>query len=248
MFALKVIYKMNKKALIGFNIITLCLLIAIVLKEHYPQKIWHYFKKPSQKEQEKLSYWLNRDQLFKALPHDSNSIVFLGTSLTENFELNEIFHQCNYKNRGITSDVTEGILNRLDPIILDQPKKILIEAGINDLGKGVGETQMLSNYTAIIDRLQKECPKTELFIQSIFPVANTGQYPTYNNSANNAAILRANKALQALATAKGIIYIDLYPNFTANGEIKPEYVIEDGIHFNGAAYNLWAQLLAPYLQ
>ena len=238
---------MNKKVLIGLNILTLCLLTAIVLKEHYPQKIWHYFKKPAQ-QHEKLNYWLNRDQLFKALPHDSNAIVFIGTSLTENFELNEIFHQCNYKNRGITADVTEGILNRLDPIILDQPKKILIEAGINDLGKGVGETQMLINYAAIIDKLQKECPKTQLFIQSIFPVANKGLYPAYNNSATNASIVRANKALEALAIAKGIIYIDLYPNFTANGEIKPEYVIEDGIHFNGAAYNLWAQLLGPYLQ
>ncbi len=239
---------MNKKVLLGLNIITLCLLTVIVLKEHYPQKIWHYFKKPSHKAHEKVGYWLSRDQLFKALPHDSNAIVFVGTSLTENFELNEIFRQCNYKNRGITADVTEGILNRLDPIIEDQPKKIFLEAGINDLGKGVGETQMLTNYTAIIDRLQKECPKTQLLIQSIFPVANKGQYPAYNNSATNATIVRANKALQALATAKGIIYIDLYPNFTANGEIKPEYVIEDGIHFNGAAYNLWAQLLAPYLQ
>jgi lysophospholipase L1-like esterase len=239
---------MNKKVLIGFNVLTLCLLTVIVLKEHYPQKIWHYFKKPAQEENKKLSYWLNRDQLFKALPHDSNSIVFVGTSLTENFELTEIFHQCNYKNRGITSDVTEGILNRLDPIILDQPNKILIEAGINDLGKGVGETQMLSNYKAIIDRLQRECPKTQLLIQSIFPVANKGLYPNYNNSATNAAIVRANKALQALATNKGIIFIDLYPNFTTNGQIKSEYVIEDGIHFNGAAYNLWAQLLGPYLQ
>jgi len=238
---------MNKKVLIGLNLLTVCLLTAIVLKEHYPQKIWHYFKKPAQ-QHEKLSYWLNRDQLFKALPHDSNSIVFIGTSLTENFELNEIFHQCNYKNRGITADVTEGILNRLEPIILDQPKKILIEAGINDLGKGVGETQMLKNYTAIIDKLQKECPKTQLFIQSIFPVANKGLYPAYNNSATNVSIVRANKALQALAIAKGIIYIDMYPNFALNGQIKPEYVIEDGIHFNGAAYNLWAQLLGPYLQ
>lgn len=239
---------MNKKVLIGFNILTLVCLMLVLWREKYPQKIWHYFKKTETVKPEKISYWLNRDELFKALPHDSNAIVFIGTSLTENFELNEIFHQCHYKNRGITSDVTEGILNRLTPIIQDQPKKIFIEAGINDLGKGVSEADLMTNYTKIIETLQKETPKTQLFIQSIFPVANKGHYPKYNNSATNAAVVRVNTALKKLAEQKQITFIDLYPNYALNGEINPSYVIEDGIHFNSAAYALWAQLLGPYLQ
>lgn len=238
---------MSKKVLLLTNLFTILVLITILLKEDYPQKIWHYFKKEPAVKHEKLTYWLNRDRLFESLPHDSNSIVFIGTSLTENFEFTEIFHQCNIKNRGITSDVTEGILNRLSPIILAQPQKIFLEAGVNDLGKGVSEAQLLDNYAKILEKLQSACPHTYLYIQSILPVANKGQYPTYNNPTVNAAIVRVNNQLKVMAETKKIIYIDLYNNFAKNGEIDSKYVVDDGVHLNGEAYKLWAQLLGPYL-
>ncbi|MDI1234343.1 MAG: GDSL-type esterase/lipase family protein [bacterium] len=238
---------MNSKKLLLFNLFTLGLLLAIMVKEHYPQKVWHYFKKKPEVKDEKIQYWLNRDQLFEALPHDSNSIVFIGTSLTENFELNEIFKNCAIKNRGITSDVTEGILNRLNPVILDQPKKIFLEAGINDLGKGYTSAQLVANYKLIIEKLQKACPNTQLFLQSILPVANKGQYPTYNNPQINAAIVTVNSQLKALALAKNVTYIELYNSFVINNELNSKYVIQDGIHLNGEAYKLWAELLKPYL-
>lgn len=238
---------MNKKSLIILNLLTLICLLAILVKEQYPQRIWHHFKKAPEVTNEHINYWLNRDQLFEALPHDSNATVFVGTSLTENFELTEIFKNCNFKNRGITSDVTEGVLNRLSPIIKDQPKKIFLEIGVNDLGKGVTAVQLLKNYGLIIDKLQANCPHTQLYIQSILPVANKGQYPTYNNPEINKAIVNVNAELKTLAENKKVTYIDLYSSFVNNSEINSKYVIEDGIHLNGEAYILWAKLLQPYL-
>ncbi len=239
---------MNKKSLIICNIITFILLIGLLVKEHYPQKIFAKFRKQPVVTDHKIYYWLNRDKLFEALPRDTGSIIFLGTSLTENFELNELLGRCNIKNRGITADKTEGILNRLQPIIEDQPKKLFLEAGVNDLGKGVSIQELISNYNKILDRLQKESPGTQLFIQNVLPVSNTGEYPAYNNPKVNADIKTVNKELLAIAEKRKLTYIDLYSKFELNGEINPKYVISDGIHLTGPAYAVWTEILRPYIQ
>ena len=94
----------------------------------------------------KIKYWLERQELFEVLPKDSNSIIFLGNSLTQHFELVELFHNMNIKNRGINGDIIEGVLNRLTPIIETQPKKLFIEIGINDLGNGISKDRVIINY------------------------------------------------------------------------------------------------------
>ncbi len=238
---------MNKRTLILSNLFLLLVIIAIAFKEKYPQRIWHKLNPPQVVKEEKLNYWLCKDALFAALPKDSNSIVFLGTSLTDNFEITEIFHRCDLKNRGITADITEGMLNRLQPIIEDDPRKVFIEAGVNDLGKGISSEKLLENYQAILTSLKNSPSHPQLYIQSILPVANSGQYPEYNNPAVNAEIKKVNKALQAMADKNKATYIDLYSKFVLNDAIDPRFVIDDGIHLTGAAYKLWAEIIRPYI-
>ncbi len=236
------------KLLIITNLLTLLVLGGIMLKEHYPQKILAKLKGGETPAKDgKIFYWLQRDQIFEALPNDTNAIDFLGTSLTENFELSELLGNCNVRNRGITGDHTKGILNRLKPVIADKPQKIFIEVGVNDLGKGVDEKTLLENYSAILDRLQQDCPTSRIYIESILPVANKGEYPTYNNPEVNEAIRRVNTQLKAMAESRKMTYIDVYSKFEKNGEIDPAYVISDGIHLKGAAYLVWADVLRPFV-
>ncbi|MGZ4043897.1 MAG: GDSL-type esterase/lipase family protein, partial [Bacteroidia bacterium] len=112
-------------------IILLALLLGwIVMRENYAARILNKINTPPAK---KNAYWLNRDELFECFPTDTNSIIFLGTSLTQQFELAELFHNSTIKNRGIVGDVTESALLRLGPVVRCRPKKIFIELGINDL-------------------------------------------------------------------------------------------------------------------
>ena len=84
-------------------------------------------------------------ELFESLSRNSHSIVFLGNSLTQNFELSEFFPNHKIKNRGINGDVSAGILNRVKSITALHPSKIFIEMGINDLGTGVSNDRILKN-------------------------------------------------------------------------------------------------------
>lgn len=195
----------------------------------------------------KIQYWLNRQELFEVLPKDSNSIIFLGNSLTENFELAELFHNLNIKNRGINGDRIAGVLNRLTPIIQTHPKKIFIEIGINDLGGGISKDSVVVSYLNLLDTLQKECKTTKIYVQSLFPVENDrNDYPTYCTPKVNSNIKEINKELLEYTTQHNITFIDTYSKFELGGQLNPKYSV-DGIHFSGAGYLLWTKILQPYL-
>jgi hypothetical protein len=60
-------------------------------------------------------------------------VVMLGDSLTELGEWQEMFPEVKIANRGISSDMTSGILERLDEVMEARPRKVFLMAGINDL-------------------------------------------------------------------------------------------------------------------
>ena len=196
----------------------------------------------------KIQYYLNRQELFEVLPKDSNSIIFLGNSLTQNFELAELLHNMNVKNRGINSDRISGVLNRLGPIIETQPKKIFIEIGINDLGGDISKDSVVISYFHLLDTLQKECKTTKIYVQSLFPVENDRKAnPTFCNPKVNANILEVNKALLKYAIQHHITFVDTYSKFESGGQLNPKYSI-DGVHLTGEGYLLWAKILRPYVE
>ena len=49
----------------------------------------------------------------------------------------EIFQNPNIKNRGISGDVTEGILYRINEITESQPLQVFLMIGTNDLAQGL---------------------------------------------------------------------------------------------------------------
>ena len=60
-------------------------------------------------------------------------IVFVGDSLTENYNVYEYFKDYNVYNRGIGGDTTSGLLNRMKESIYDlEPKVVVLLIGIND--------------------------------------------------------------------------------------------------------------------
>ena len=59
-----------------------------------------YWTYPHAVKSNKIEYFLNRQQYFEVFPTDSNSIVFLGNSLTQNFDVTELLQDIRIKNRG----------------------------------------------------------------------------------------------------------------------------------------------------
>jgi lysophospholipase L1-like esterase len=212
----------------------------------FKDKFYKYFD--NYKEKSNNVYFLNRDELFKVFPKSENSIIFIGNSLTQNFELAELFQNLSVKNRGIIGDYTSTLYNRLEPIIEEKPEKIFIEIGINDLGINLPNDSLVNNYVKIIDKLQSKTPNSKIYIQSIFPVKNDSQYlKSITNPEVNKNVVLVNKELKSICEKKKMTYIDIYSSFELEGQMNPKYSI-DGVHLNGAGYLLWRDKLKSFIE
>jgi len=195
---------------------------------------------------ERSTYWQQRVTLFKSLPNDKNEIIFLGNSITDGGNWSELFNNVNVKNRGISADVTDGILERLDEVTESKPAKIFIMIGVNDLAFGVTVEQVLNNFQKIIERIQTVSKDTEIYIQSILPV--NPDYPKFKNHTDKGEqILEVNANLKQLAKNKNVIFIDLYSLFAGpDNKLNPAYT-NDGLHLTGSGYLVWKSAVQKYI-
>ncbi|MFA6185213.1 MAG: GDSL-type esterase/lipase family protein [Candidatus Shapirobacteria bacterium] len=191
------------------------------------------------------SYFIEKQTLFDNLPQSTNSIYFLGDSLTDGCEWNELLSNPKIKNRGIMGDSTQGILNRLNQITQSKPQKIFIMVGINDLLNNIETIKILNNYQKIITTIRADSPKTKIYIESVLPINFEIDKTKYG--INNQNISDFNKNLKNLADNSNIFYIDLYPSFLdSSNQLDKQYTL-DGIHLNGQGYLIWKKEVSKYI-
>ncbi len=183
-----------------------------------------------------------RLEFFKAMPNQKGEIVFLGNSITEGGKWQEILQRKHVINRGISGDVTYGILARLDEILASRPRKIFLLCGVNDMKRGIPLSIISTNIERIIKRVKKQSPNTALFVQGLLPV-NESLLPKIYEEVRNDKIVLLNKALKELCTAHQVRFVDLQPILVdGKGELKAELTI-DGLHLKQATYLIWANYL-----
>jgi lysophospholipase L1-like esterase len=193
----------------------------------------------------KVSYFQNKDEIFRTMPNDSNEIIFLGNSLTENFEVTEIFKDLRIKNRGIQGDLTIGSLKRIDEVIESRPLKIFIELGINDILTEIPIDTISQNYLLLVRTIKATCPNTKIFVQNILPtIRNTRFY----HREPIPIIIQVNKRLENICKDENITYIDLYSHFMLNNKINLSYYYEDGLHLSGKGYEVWKNCIAAFVK
>ena len=183
--------------------------------------------------------YMQRSTQFNMLPVRDTDIVFVGDSITARFEWDEYFTDYTVANRGIDSDVTEGLLNRLDTITCQTPEKIFLMIGINDIRQGIPADTTLANYEAILDALTTSLPDCQIYVQSILPVhTSTG--------IDNSDVQRLNESLKALAERKGLVYLDIY-SAVADENNNFTYTV-DGVHPTGDGYAIWTAIIEDVLK
>ncbi|UJH90616.1 GDSL-type esterase/lipase family protein [Antarcticibacterium sp. 1MA-6-2] len=112
------------------------------------------------------TYSLKVEQ-FRSYPDSKTDIIFLGNSLTEYTDWNELLQLPTAKNRGISGDTSFGILQRLDEVTEGKPSKIFLLVGINDISRNVPAELILRNYEKIIQQIKKASPETQLYVQTL---------------------------------------------------------------------------------
>ncbi len=193
-------------------------------------------------------YWDRKVSQFDSLPVYPEDIVFLGNSITDGGHFNELFEMPNIKNRGISSDVINGVAKRLTQVTKGHPKKIFLLIGINDVAqKNITVPTLLKRYESLVDSIIAQTPETQLYIQSLMPVNHTfKRYKTLYGK--DKIITDFNKGLKEMAEKKGVTYIDLWPFLAdSNGRLKRQYT-NDGLHLSGAGYKAWTKGIEKYVR
>ncbi len=188
-------------------------------------------------------YYKQRASHFETLPNEENGIVFIGDSIINGCEWSELLQNSDIKNRGIISDSTEGILNRIEKTLESKPKKIFIMIGVNDLSSGSPLDLIVSNYEKIVDKIKANSPLTEIYIHSVLPTNNI----YYKGDATNDKIRILNERLQSIANKYGLNYIDVFSKVLDNNGRLDERYSNDGVHLLGKGYLVWKIIIEKYI-
>ena len=114
-----------------------------------------------------------RVEYFRSYPNAATDIVFLGNSITHYADWNELLQLKEVRNRGISGDITFGVLERLDEVTEGKPARIFILIGINDISRDIPDSVIVENYKKMIRRIREASPKTKIYFNTLLPVNNT---------------------------------------------------------------------------
>ena len=170
--------------------------------------------------------------------------VFVGDSITQDFNVYEYFPGHNVYNRGIGGDTSEGVLTRLNESIFDlAPNQVFLQIGTNDfcrLQDGINGT--FERIKSIVSKIKEYNPSIKIYLISVYPVNPMVDRKTVGKR-NNEQINALNQMLQ---TIQGVIYLDLYSKLEKDGVLNRDYTIE-GLHLNQKGYSILKETFEPYL-
>ena len=212
----------------------LLLLIHIISDASAQEAAWDSTFRPA-------TYHVQVEQ-HKAYPTSRKDIVFLGNSLTAHPNWNELLQNRHVKNRGISGDITYGVLERLDDVIAGKPAKLFILIGINDISRNIPDSLILQNYKKIVARVKAGSPSTKIYMQTMLPTNNNfDKFKRHYNKEEHVSYL--NNAIKELGSKEKVTVVDLHPAFVdGEGKLKQEYT-HDGLHLTAEGYKVWARVL-----
>lgn len=187
-------------------------------------------------------YYVSRDKLYQALKYKPVDVIFFGDSITERGQWAELIgNKYTIGNRGIGGDNTYGMRARIAYTVQAKPKKIFLMMGINDIGRGIPTDSTLRNYEEIIQIIQKESPKTKIYVQSTLPL-NEAKLTVKNQFGKEQYVRNLNAGIVELAKKYNLTFVNLKDVLGQDYILKPEFT-NDGIHVNTEAYIEWVKYL-----
>ncbi len=188
-------------------------------------------------------HYIQRFELFKKEPMVKGRVIMVGNSITEGGNWEALLKDTTVINRGISGDVTFGVLKRISEITERQPSKLFLLIGINDLSRNTPDEVILENIFMIIRKVRSGSPKTSIYLQSILPTNDTFQNLDKNFIGKGEHITAINAQLNKKARKLRYTYVDLHLNFLdAVNRMDAKYTF-DGLHLNAAGYGHWVEVL-----
>jgi lysophospholipase L1-like esterase len=189
-----------------------------------------------------------RISIFDQIPLHTNDIVFLGDSIFNFGEWQELMGDARAKNRAISGDDTSMILKRLDQIVSGRAAHIILLCGINNFQKGIPFEQTTNEYAQIVDRLLFASPETQVWLLPAFPVQPelyrrwiTPGYPGLHMP-EQVEVEKLNLFIRQLAAKEQIRvhYVPIPGILGKSGQLADDFT-PDGLHLNGRGLSQTAE-------
>ena len=181
----------------------------------------------------------------------TDTIVFLGDSITSSYDLQSYFPDLPIINSGVWGDRTDHAHKRLENDVYSyKPKKVFILLGINDVGYGRTNDDIASRIETIIGDIQENCPYSEIFLISVYPlnISDFAEWYSPMREGINDIVDDMNESLLKLTTKLDVKYLDIAQYLkNDNNEMKKEFTVE-GLHLTDEAYEVISGFLEEYLE
>jgi lysophospholipase L1-like esterase len=232
-----------KRTLIILNIFLTAIIVWLVIEGSFVKRTGEFIVKAFDI-RDNYSYEMNQNygpESEKFILYDKQAdIVMLGNSITAQTDWNELLNRSDVVNRGISGDITEGMLRRMDSVLKVKPKICFFMGGINDISRRISYEKTVSNIKAIADVLKSNGIKP--VIQSVL---YTGER-FYGYEDNNPVVAQLNAELKKICAESGIEYIDINSILSLNGLLRSEFT-HDGLHLNAKGYKEWSLAIISVL-
>ena len=205
-------------------------------------------------DREKLESYRQLNRLAK-----KGQVVFTGSSLMEQFPLNEMLQgeALPYRvyNRGMSGFVAPQLLQVLDVCVVElAPAHVFLNIGTNDMSRpDYRQEALLACYRRILEEILSHVPGVKLHLLAYYPVnpdleGQEGWAAEALRYRTNQVLREANQGVEALAREMGAEYLDLNaPLLDSQGRLKAQYT-KEGIHLYPAGYQAVLGELLPVLR
>lgn len=188
-------------------------------------------------------HYVKRYALFKTQPIVTGKVMMVGNSITEGGDWKKLLNDTTVINRGISGDVTFGVLNRMKDITDRKPSKLFLLIGINDLSRNTPDEVIVENIFTIIRKIQQQSPDTKIFVQSILPLNET--FKNFPNAFRGKMehVKFINSQVSKYAGKLNFTFIDLHHQFLDKEGKMEASLSTDGLHLAPAGYARWVEIL-----
>jgi lysophospholipase L1-like esterase len=188
-------------------------------------------------------HYTKRYELFQKEPVAKGRIIMVGNSITEGGNWKVLLKDTTVVNRGISGDVTFGVLNRLKEITDRQPSKLFLLIGVNDLSRNTPDEVIIENIFMIVGKIHSQSPITAIYVQSILPTNESFKNLFKPFLGKTEHITTINGQLKKYAEKLKYTYVDLHSQFLdVDGRMESKYT-GDGLHLNATGYDHWIEIL-----
>lgn len=148
-------------------------------------------------------------------------------------------------NLGVNGYTSRDVIDvELPQLASLQPEFITLLIGVNDVVQGVPTEIYRTNIVRILDDLVARVGAARVLVVTTPDYTVTPAGADYGDPVQQAAGIRENNTiLTTLATARGIVAVDIYDISLGAGSDR-SLVADDGLHPSGAQYARWVERIA----